>query len=158
MKKETVVLKVSELILDDRNPRTITKSKRERLKKSLLEFPEMMELRSVIIDEKNMVLAGNQRVTVLMELDPDKEIEVTKVTGLSESKKKEFKIKDNAHYGEWDLSVLFEDYSQDDIFEAGLDLSIPDEIFEEFDDDVITDEECKMPITPKFDEKHEGYR
>ena len=70
-----------------------------------------MEIRRIVIDEDNNILGGNKRYFALKKLGykeiPDAWIE--KVEGLSEEQKKEFIVKDNAHWGsEWDYELLGE--------------------------------------------------
>lgn len=84
------------------NPRKINKKEFELLKKSLQDFPEMLSLREIVVDENMMILGGNMRYRALKELG-EKEVIIKIVTGLSEAQKKEFILKDNVSYGEWDI-------------------------------------------------------
>ena len=153
MKRQYKKVKLEDFKLDKDNPRKIKKAQKEKLKKSIENFPEMLKINSIVIDEQNNVLAGNQRVAVMQEMyEPTYEIEVLLVEGLTEEQKKEFKLKDNTHYGDFDIEKLFEEYEEEMIFDAGLDLKLPTDKKE---NEVVSDSECKMPIVPIFDEKHE---
>ena len=90
-------MKLSEIKLNDHNPRDISPEQKEKLKKSIETFPEMLEARPLIIDEKNIVLGGNMRLRVLQELGYD-EVPVKQVIDWTEAQKKEFIIKDNLSY------------------------------------------------------------
>jgi len=65
VKVEIKKVKLNEIRLNPDNPRTITKQAMERLVKSLQEFPEMMELREIVVDEMMTVLGGNMRTLAL---------------------------------------------------------------------------------------------
>jgi ParB-like chromosome segregation protein Spo0J len=54
-------VKISKVNSNPNNPRVIKDSKFEKLKTSILEFPEMLELRPIVVDENNVILGGNMR-------------------------------------------------------------------------------------------------
>jgi hypothetical protein len=116
-------LKLSEIKLNKHNPRDISKENLEKLKKSIQDFPEMLETRPLIIDENNVVLGGNMRLRALRELGFE-EIKVKQVTNWSEEKKKEFIVKDNVGYGEWDWEMLANEWDTELLSDWALD--IPD--------------------------------
>ena len=105
-------MKVSELKPLEKNPfKSSGDEQIKRIAKSIQEFERMMEIRRIVIDEDNNILGGNKRYFALKKLGyketPDTWIE--KVEGLSEEQKKEFIVKDNAHFGsEWDYELLGE--------------------------------------------------
>lgn len=92
MKIETV--NISKIKKNPNNPRVIKDNYFEKLKKSIQDFPEMLELREVIVDENYMILGGNMRYTALKDLGI-KQVTIKVAEGLSEEQKKEFIIKDN---------------------------------------------------------------
>ena len=110
---------LTDLTPTSNNPRQINKKDFEKLKKSLKEFPEMKEIREVIIDENNRILGGHMRVRALKELG-EKTIFVKQVFGLTEEQKDEFVIKDNIANGEWDMDELANSWSDLSLNEWGL--------------------------------------
>jgi ParB-like chromosome segregation protein Spo0J len=87
------------------NPRIIKDDKFKKLVKSIKEFPEMLEARPIVVDDNMIVLGGNMRLKACKEAGL-KEVSIIKFNDLSEEKKKEFIIKDNVGYGEWDYTLL----------------------------------------------------
>jgi DNA modification methylase len=132
---------IEKLKINNNNPRTISVDKLEKLKKSILEFPKMLELRPIIINQDYVVIGGNMRLTALMQLGykeiPD---EWVKIGTLQDEEQKRFIIADNVGYGEWDWEDLSSNWNADDLLDWGLDLPetsiIEDEIAEEDDYEV----------------------
>ena len=126
MNIEKVLIK--DLKMNPNNPRIIKDDKFKKLVKSIKEFPEMLEVRPIVVDDNMIILGGNMRTKACMEAGL-KEVYIIKFNNLSDEKKKEFIIKDNVGYGEWDFDMLMEDWSVDNLIEWGLDIpeSIEDE-------------------------------
>lgn len=119
------LVKIDTIKLNLKNPRKIDKAKLKNLKQSLQAFPEMIKLRPVIVDENNIVLGGNMRVAALRELNAT-DVYIERVVGLSEEQKKEFIVKDNLSYGEWDWDSFINDgWDIDTLIEWGLDFPLP---------------------------------
>jgi serine protease inhibitor ecotin len=93
----------------------------EKLKKSIQEFPQMLETRPLVIDENNVVLGGNMRFRALTDLGYE-EIPVQKVEGWSEEQKKEFIVKDNVSYGVWDWELLANSWDAEQLGDWGLEV------------------------------------
>jgi ParB-like chromosome segregation protein Spo0J len=104
------------------NPRVLKDNKYKQLKKSIQDFPEMLSIREIIIDENNMILGGNMRYRILKELGI-KDVPIKKVTNLTPEQKKEFIIKDNLPYGEWDFDLLLNEWDVPLLEEWGLDIT-----------------------------------
>jgi ParB-like chromosome segregation protein Spo0J len=49
-------VKISEVKTNPKNPRLIKDDKFRKLVKSIQEFPQMLELRPIVVDENNIVL------------------------------------------------------------------------------------------------------
>jgi len=118
------VIKVSTLKKNPNNPRQIRGEKLDLLKKSVTEFEKMMSLRPIIVDENNVVLGGNMRLAAIKALG-HKEIPdewVKRADDLTEDEKREFIIKDNAGFGEWDWDVIANEWSDLPLADWGLDV------------------------------------
>jgi len=102
---EIKIVPITTLKINDENPRTIRSEKFQKLVQSIKEFPEMLKLRPVIINNENVVLGGNMRLRACLEAGLT-EVPTINVGGLSEEKQQEFIIKDNVSFGEWDWNIL----------------------------------------------------
>jgi len=122
MKVETKKVRLSEIKLNPDNPRQISKTQIDRLVKSITEFPEMMELREIVVDETMTILGGNMRFRALKEAG-EKEAIAKIVTGLSLEQKREFIIKDNGtNWGQWDFDILANGWDDLPLTDWGVDL------------------------------------
>ncbi len=152
---------MGQIALNDRNPRTITDGKMQKLINSILVFPKMLSMRPVVIDEVNVALGGNMRLKALQAISEmtDAEItarlatlkdykertggeqatllsywtgwlsnpivEVVQAATLTEREKKEFIIKDNVSFGQWDWTLLDKDWDTADLGDWGMDVWTP---------------------------------
>lgn len=123
IKVEVLDIDIKELTLTEKNPRTISKKDFAVLKKSLKDFPSMLEVREVVIDENNRVLGGHQRIKALQAQGKNK-VKVKRVSGWTEEQKDEFMIKDNIANGDWDNDKLANQWDKDKLEEWGLPLKI----------------------------------
>lgn len=149
IKVKTYDEQIGKIILNEINPRQISKKEFEQLKKSLKDFPEMRELREIVIDENNKVLGGHQRLEALKKLG-EKTVFVKKVEGLTEEQKREFIIKDNSSSGEWDFDILANSWDTGEL-EKWLDEKIKKKIPEENAEEIltVTEEILKQFYEPK---------
>ena len=115
------------------NPRLIRDKNFQELKQSLSDFPDMLSLREIVVDENNIILGGNMRYNALKDLNI-KEAYVIKWIGLTEEQKKEFIIKDNANYGNWDWDVLANLFNEEDLKRYGLNVWQPQDLYESYND------------------------
>jgi ParB-like chromosome segregation protein Spo0J len=65
---ETKLIKLSKIKLNDKNPRFIKDEKYEKLKQSIKESPEFLELRPIITNKEFMILGGTMRYRACKEL------------------------------------------------------------------------------------------
>ena len=119
------------------NPRIIKGDKFNKLVQSIKDFPEMLKLRPIVIDEDNVVLGGNMRLKACTEAGlTDVPVKVAK--GLTEDQKREFIVKDNVGFGEWDWDILANEWEGSNLSDWGLDLpDIEIQIDELYDGDEI---------------------
>jgi DNA modification methylase len=113
--------KVSEVKANPNNPRVIKDDKFQKLVKSIQDFPEMLELRPIVVNNDGIVLGGNMRLKACKEAGL-KEVPVIKAEDLTEEQQKEFIIKDNVGFGEWDWADLASNWDAEELTEWGLDL------------------------------------
>ena len=135
-------MNIKQLQPNRNNPRLIKGEKFKKLVQSIKDFPEMLELRPIVIDEDNVILGGNMRYRACVEAGL-KEVPVKIAKGLSEEQKREFIIKDNVGFGEWDWDVLANEWSYTDLEEWGLEppIGLDGEIEGHIDDDYIPEVE-----------------
>jgi alpha-D-ribose 1-methylphosphonate 5-triphosphate synthase subunit PhnL len=114
-------VKIGDLVMNPNNPRTIKDDKFKKLVKSIKEFPEMLEVRPIVVDEDMIVLGGNMRLKACLSAGLE-EVYIIRFENIPEEKKKEFIVKDNVGYGEWDFELLLEDWSKDQLLDWGLDI------------------------------------
>tara|TARA_Y100000114_G_scaffold155157_1_gene178685 strand:+ start:2068 stop:2640 length:573 start_codon:yes stop_codon:yes gene_type:complete len=112
-------VKINEIHSNVRNPRVIKDSKFKKLVKSIKEFPEMLELRPIVVDENNLILGGNMRHKACIEAGM-KEVHVKVAKGLTVEQKQEFIIKDNVGFGEWEWDILANEWDSVDLTDWGL--------------------------------------
>lgn len=121
-------MELSNIKVNPNNPRAIKDGKFNKLLESLREFPEMMKERPMVLvtdtDGKLMPLGGNMRLRALKELKYTDISDdwVSIVDHWTEEQKREFVVKDNLSYGEWDWDLLTSEYDKDELIEWGMDL------------------------------------
>ena len=126
------------------NPRIIKNDKFKKLVTSIKEFPEMLKLRPIVVDEDMIVLGGNMRLKASKEAGLT-EVWIDIAEGLTEEQKKEFIVKDNVGFGEWEWDILANEWDSVQLAEWGLDVweNQDDAIVEE--DDIYT-KKIEAPI------------
>jgi 16S rRNA G966 N2-methylase RsmD len=130
---------IREIKPNTNNPRFIKDDKFRKLVKSIKEFPEMLELRPIVVDSDMIVLGGNMRLKACIEAGLT-EVPILVADQLTEEQKKEFIVKDNVGFGEWDWDLLANEWDTDLLEEWGLDITgfDTDEVLEAEEDDFDT--------------------
>ena len=130
-------VKISKVKGNPNNPRIIKNDKFKKLVKSIQEFPEMLKLRPIVVDEEMIVLGGNMRLKASKEAGL-KEVWIEVAQGLTEEQKKEFIVKDNVGFGEWEWDMLGNEWDSVELAEWGLDVW-------QNEDDIETTDEFSLP-------------
>ena len=145
-------LKINELKPNKDNPRIIKDHKFKKLTESIKEFPEMLELRPIVVDENMTILGGNMRYRASVEAGL-KEVYVKVAKGLTDEQKQEFIVKDNVSFGEWDWSTLGNKWKTNELDNWGLD------VWQNYDDNVNKvnsgDENSEWVGMPEFESKED---
>jgi hypothetical protein len=141
---------IKKIVPNDKNPRVIKGEKFRKLVKSVQEFPEMLELRPIVVDKNMMVLGGNMRLKACLEAGLQ-EVPILIADNLTPEQEAEFIIKDNVGFGEWDWDMMANEWDLDDLESWGLDLpNIDDQI-----DDLEEDEEIELPQSVQLEPPRE---
>jgi len=138
-------LEISKLKPNNNNPRIIKDTKFKKLVQSIKDFPEMLELRPIVVDEDMTILGGNMRHKACIEAGL-KEVYIKIAKDLTEDQKKEFIIKDNVGFGEWEYSLLANEWDSVDLTDWGLDVWINNDDLEEPSFDELTEDNVKPPV------------
>jgi len=140
----TIIKKVnlSELKPHPDNPRKISRENMDRLVKSLQEFPEMLEIKEIVVDETMTIIGGNMRYAALKKMGRE-QCKAKIVTGLTEDQKREYIIKDNIALGEWEKTIIAKKYSDLDLKTWGIDLLGASMGKEELTAAILTEKERK---------------
>jgi ParB-like chromosome segregation protein Spo0J len=133
---------ISQIKPNPENPRIIKDHKFKQLVESIKSFPQMLELRPIVIDENNVVLGGNMRLKACIEAGLT-DVPVVQAKDLTDLQKKEFIVKDNVGYGEWDWDDLANNWDEQLLTEWGLD--IPNFAIAPSDDELIGNEKNNPP-------------
>jgi hypothetical protein len=139
-------VKTKDIVPNTENPRIIKDDKFKKLVQSIKDFPEMLEIRPIVVNNEMMILGGNMRWKAIQEIGL-KEIPIIKAENLTEEQQREFLIKDNVGFGEWDWDALANDWNPEELNEWGLD--VPLFLNEPTGDDLLGDEKNK-PATLKI--------
>ena len=122
-------MKIQDIKPNPNNPRLIKDDKFKKLCQSLKDFPEMLELRPIVVNRDHIILGGNMRYKAAKEIGL-KEIPVT-IADLTPEQEREFLIKDNTSGGEWDWEVLANEWDSEELESWGLDVPNFEQEYEE---------------------------
>lgn len=137
---------ISEVKVNPNNPRLIKDDKFKKLVQSVKDFPEMLDIRPIVVNADMVVLGGNMRLKACKEAGL-KEVPIIMADKLTEDQQREFIIKDNVSGGEWDWDMLANEWEVEQLEEWGLDVPINLETELEAVEDDFNEEPPEEPIT-----------
>ncbi|MAB40154.1 MAG: hypothetical protein CL525_13810 [Aequorivita sp.] len=129
----TKKVKINNIKSNEVNPRFIKDNKFNKLVKSIKEFPEMLKLRPIVVNKEMIILGGNMRHKACIEAGL-KEVYITVAENLTPEQEKEFIIKDNVGFGEWEWNLLANEWNSAELVDWGLD------VWQNIDDMEISDD------------------
>jgi DNA modification methylase len=143
--------KVKDLIPYEYNPRKLTEEKKQKLRESLEKY-NLAEIPA--INTNDVIIAGHQRIIVLMEIGRGEEEIDVRVPNreLTENEFKEYNIRSNVQVGEWDIDILNAVFADVDLLSFGLnvdDIPLPDTMLpSELMNEEESDFEPELPKIP----------
>jgi hypothetical protein len=108
----------------------------------------MLEIRPIVVNSDMIVLGGNMRLKACKEAGL-KEIPIIFADDLTEEQQREFIIKDNVGFGEWDWEMIANEWDAEQLEEWGLDVDIDEKIDNIQDDEILEFEQSVQLIPPK---------
>ena len=123
---KTTLTLLTKIKRNPNNPRVIADEKLNKLIKSIVDFPRMLEIRPIVVNDDMVVLGGNMRLKACKEAGL-KEVHVIKASDLTEEEQREFIIKDNVGFGDWDWELLQDEWDSELLDKWGLDAPSYDE-------------------------------
>ncbi len=117
---EVKKVSINDIKTNPDNPRIIKDYKFSKLVNSIREFPQMLKLRPIVVNNQNVILGGNMRYKASIEAGL-KEVYIVQADELSNEQQKEFIIKDNVGFGEWDWDLLGNQFDFEQLEDWGLD-------------------------------------
>tara|TARA_B110000908_G_scaffold153311_1_gene189746 strand:+ start:303 stop:890 length:588 start_codon:yes stop_codon:yes gene_type:complete len=136
------LIKISKVVPNENNPRFIKDYKFKKLVKSIQDFPEMLKLRPIVVNKDMVVLGGNMRLKACKEAGL-KEVYILKANELTEQQQREFIVKDNVGFGEWDWDILANEWDNTQLKEWGMDVWQPEE---EVDYSILDDDDLSEDL------------
>ena len=115
------LINIQEVRPNENNPRFIKDYKFKKLVKSIKEFPQMLKLRPIVVNSEMVVLGGNMRLKACKEAGL-KEVWVLKADELTEQQQREFIVKDNVGFGEWDWDILGNEWNTQQLEDWGMEV------------------------------------
>ena len=138
------LVKITQVRPNENNPRIIKDYKFKKLVTSIKEFPEMLKLRPIVVNNEMVVLGGNMRLKACKEAGL-KEVWILKADELTEAQQREFIVKDNVGFGEWDWDVLANEWNTQQLGDWGM------EVWQGGEDVSNTNDYSNLDVDSKLD-------
>ena len=139
---QSELISINQIKSNPNNPRVIKDDKFKKLVESIKSFPQMLKIRPIVVNDDMIVLGGNMRLKACKEAGL-KEIPIIKASELTPEQQREFIIKDNVGFGEWDWAILASEWDNEELKDWGLD--IPDFAIPPNENELIGEEKNKPP-------------
>lgn len=141
------IVDIKQVKMNPNNPRVIKDEKFNKLVQSIREFPEMLSIRPIVVNDDMVVLGGNMRLKACKEVGL-KQVHIIKASNLTENQQREFIIKDNVGFGEWDWQQLASEWDAEELDKWGLDVPNLDvaEVLEAEEDNYEIPDEIQTDI------------
>ena len=133
MKIEKV--KINSITENPDNPRTIKGEKFNKLVKSIKDFPEMLKIRPIVVNDDNVILGGNMRYKASIRAGLS-EVHIIRASGLTDEQQKEFIAKDNVGFGEWYWDVLANDWDVEKLEDWGIEVPSLNDFMDEHEPEI----------------------
>ena len=128
-------VKINSITENPDNPRTIKGDKFNKLVKSIQDFPEMLKIRPIVVNDDNVILGGNMRYKASIRAGLS-EVHIIKASGLTDEQQKEFIAKDNVGFGEWDWDVLANEWDVEKLEDWGLEVPSLNDFMDEHEPEI----------------------
>jgi hypothetical protein len=148
-------VKINEVYLNEENPRQIKSQRFSKLVKSIKDFPEMLRIRPIVVNEDNVIIGGNMRYRACKQLGME-DIYIVRADELSSEQQTQFMLKDNVSFGDWDVDVLGNQFEKQYLLDQGMDGAMLGFFEDDFEKDFmkVEAEQTELPIVPQFSEKY----
>lgn len=115
------VVPIDSIKPNEDNPRSIKDKNLKKLVNSIIEFPQMLSLRPIIVDDNDVILAGNMRHKAA-KIAGLTDIPVIKASSLTQEQTRQFIVKDNASFGDWEIEKLLAQYTLEELDAYAIEL------------------------------------
>jgi ParB-like chromosome segregation protein Spo0J len=148
---KTEIISIKKLKPNPANPRTIRDDKFHKLVQSVKDFPQMLEIRPIVVNDQYEVLGGNMRLRACIEAGM-KEVTIIRASELTEDQQRRFIVVDNVGFGDFDMDALANEWDAEELQEWGVDLPVfGDQDFSDKNKEIDTDEmEDEMKIVLNY--------